>query len=168
VQRPIRHAGHVADKKRTPPLQSPSDLAVDGLLRGLAGGIAMLLVLVGAGALAGLHPMHILASFGIESSVQPLHGLLAHLAVSAVYGVLWGFGAGYALRRTLIPYWVWGATFGALLYAIAAAVLLPMSPLAQIPWGILLAAHLVYGAVVGLLHRPAPQTVVPAASHLRP
>lgn len=137
---------------------SMGDMAVDGLLHGLAGGFVMILFLLASGALTGRTPGELLSLFGVDTIVQPLNGLLSHLAVSAIYGILWGLFAGMMARPALPP-WLWGLMYGSLLYGAATVLVLPVSPLAQLPWLLFLAAHWVYGGVLGLLQ----QRVHPAA-----
>lgn len=133
------------------PQASVSDMAVDGLLRGLAAGLAMLAVLIGASALAGMPPAEVLAAFGNGANALPFHGLLSHLAVSGAYGILWGILAGLYLRGPHASIRLWGTLYGALLWGIAVLVLPDASTLMQIPWPILLAVHLVYGGALGLM-----------------
>lgn len=141
------------------PQASVSDMAVDGLLRGLAAGLAMLAVLIGATALAGMQPADVLASFGNGADARPFHGLLSHLAVSGAYGVLWGVLAGLYLRGAQTPIWLWGTLYGALLWGIAVLILPDASALMQIPWPILLAVHLVYGGALGLMQAASARPI---------
>lgn len=126
-----------------------TDAALDGLFGGLAGGITMALYLILWGVLASRTATAVLALFDGNMQDVALRGALTHLAVSAVYGLLWG-----VLRRVLrvrSGATLAGAAYGLALFALAAMVLLPLasSPLAEIPalhFGI---AHLVYGATLG-------------------
>lgn len=100
------------------PVYRVSDQAVDGLLRGLAAGVAMILFLALATALAGRDVVEMLASLAATESARPFNGVLSHLAVSAVFGIVWGVAAPLLLRRTTLPLRLWG-----MLYA------LPLTPL---------------------------------------
>ncbi len=70
--------------------ETMGETAVDGLLAGLAGGAAMAFFLIAAGWLAGAAPARTLAYFDPAQRDNWLAGLLAHLAVAAIYGL--GFG----------------------------------------------------------------------------
>ena len=131
--------------------KSLGDLAVDGLLLGLAAGGIMLAFLVGVGLLEGTAPAAVLARFGAPGSATAVTGLLGHLAVSAVLGLVWGVLYGSLLRRLSVPAWVLGAGYGLLLYAGAALFVVGATGLAAFaPWA-LLVAHGVYGVVLGML-----------------
>jgi hypothetical protein len=138
------------------------DTAVDGLLAGLAGGLVMSLILVAADWLIGRSPLLSLGYFDPAGTGNWLTGLLAHLAVSALYG------AGLALLLRGIwrmrpawirPTWLWGAVYGLLLWGVAAgAVLTPAlsivevsvdTALTQIPGWEFALAHLLYGSTAG-------------------
>ena len=92
--------------------KSFGDLAVDGLLQGLAAGAIMLALLLGVGMLEGVAPATVLARFGLPGSASAVTGLLGHLAVSAVLGLVWGVLYGGLLRRTSLPAWLLGAAMG--------------------------------------------------------
>ncbi|MDQ1300430.1 MAG: hypothetical protein QG637_347 [Chloroflexota bacterium] len=134
------------------------DAAVDGLLAGAGGGIAMAAVLVASGLLAGAGPASTLARFDPSGagSASPLAGGLIHLAVSAVYGLLFG-----VIYRLAGRSWLAGRAAGALLGLMFGLALLLAAPglaatsagaaLRGIPMLHFAAAHLVYGAVTGWL-----------------
>lgn len=136
---------------------SAGDAAAAGLLHGLAAGLAMAAVLAAAGLLAGRTPASTLAAFSL--SQQPavssaVTGLLGHLAVAAVYGLIWGLAWRVIGGRTAIPAWLGGLVYGLLLWGGAQLLVRSFgSGLAQLaPWA-LLAGHLVYGLTVGWLSR---------------
>ena len=89
--------------------KSLGDLAVDGLLQGLAAGAIMVALLLVAGMLEGATPVAVLARFGLPGGATAVTGLLGHLAVSAVLGLVWGVLYGSLLRRLSVPAWVLGA-----------------------------------------------------------
>ena len=137
---------------------SASDAAIDGLLSGVLAGLVMIAYVVLGALVGGADPLATLALFAPEPTSGPLVGLLAHLAVSGIYGVL--FGALYArlLRRPSYnpPAWLHalvGGLYGLLLLLAAWALLLPAtgSQLQQIPLLHLAVGHLLYGALLGWL-----------------
>jgi hypothetical protein len=138
-------------QRRNTMTKSFGDLAVDGLLQGLAAGAIMLAFLLGVGMLEGVTPAAVLARFGLPGSATALTGLLGHLAVSAVLGLVWGVLYGAVLRRVPAPAWLLGAGYGLVLYAGAALFVVSATGLADFaPWQLLL-AHLLYGLTLGLL-----------------
>lgn len=133
---------------------SMGETAVDGLLAGLVGGVVMALFLVAAGWLAGAPPLTTLAYFDPAQSGSWLTGLLAHLAVSAIYGVVFGLLLGIVgrIRPSLIRWgWLLGMGYGLLLWLLGLGVVLTAvgAPLAQIPAWQFALAHVVYGGVLG-------------------
>lgn len=131
------------------------DTAVDGLLAGLPAGVGMAIVLMVAGWFGGRAPLATLGYFDPAQGDNWLTGLLAHLAVSAIYGVVFALLIGLLLRvRPTLPRLVvlWGAAYGLVLLAVAYGVWLTAftSPLAQIPVWQMAAAHIVYGLILGL------------------
>ncbi len=127
------------------------DAAVDGLLAGLGAGVLMALVLALSGLFGGAGIAGTLALFTPFGSPGPLAGAISHLAVSAIYGAV--FGVLYAPLRGRLPAWVAGSGYGVLLYLVARLALLPGtgSALIAIPPAIFLAAHLLYGLGLGFL-----------------
>jgi hypothetical protein len=134
---------------------SPGDAAVSGLFGGLGAGMLMAGFLALAGLLAGQGMGTFLGSFASGENVSPVQGLLTHLAVSGVYGVVFGLGWRYAKgnRPSRVPGWMGGLAYGILLWILALAVILPGtdSPLRLLPPGVLAAAHAVYGIALGAL-----------------
>lgn len=133
------------------------DAAVAGLLHGLAAGLVMALFLAAAGLSRGQSLADTMAAFTISD--QPavsnaLAGLLGHLAVAGVYGLVWGLAWRTIGRRLAVPAWLGGLVYGLLLWGIAQVVMRSVgSSLAQIaPWA-LLAGHGVYGLLLGVLSR---------------
>lgn len=130
------------------------DTAVDGLLAGLVGGVVMGLFLVVGGWLNGGPLLATLGYFDPAQAGGWLTGLLAHLAVSAIYGV------GLALLLRAVGWirpsltklaWLWGGLYGLLLWGLAVGVVVTAvdSALAQIPAWEFGLAHLLYGLVAG-------------------
>jgi hypothetical protein len=123
------------------------DAAVDGLLAGIAAGIVMAAYLVGV-SLFG-EGVAVLNRFD-PSGASPVVGTLMHLAVSGVYGAVFGIVSNW-IRRFNVPAWLSGLTFGLVLFALAVTIILPSSRsalagISSLHFGI---AHLVYGLVVG-------------------
>ncbi len=133
-----------------PKSKTVGDRAVDGLLAGLAGGTAMAVYLILAGLLAGTGAGEVLSRFGPQS-VNPVQGALTHLAVSGIYGALFGTVAGS--RDGRVPIWVRGSIYGIVLFLLAHYVLLPgsVTPLAEMPVNHFFMAHVVYGLALGIV-----------------
>ena len=145
----------IGSKQLTYTDRKVSDCALDGLFGGLVAGIAMALYLVIWGAVTGQSPSAVLGMFDAGERGMALAGTLTHLAVAAVYGILFGL-LWWALRRVSrvgIPAWFAGAIYGLLLLAIAKSVVLPAagSALAEIPTLHFAIAHVLYGAALGFL-----------------
>ena len=128
------------------------DMAVDGLLIGLAGGVAMGLYLVIAMALGGEMPGQLLSRFSPASDAQPAVGTFSHLAVSGVYGIIFGLILRIFKVKTSYVFLI-GIGYGLLLWAVAAFAILPASssPLIGIPLVHFLISHLLFGAIIGWL-----------------
>lgn len=140
---------------------SLSNWAVDGLFYGLIAGVAMFLGLAALVLFSGISPGALLERFSADGPTSPLQGLLSHLAVSAIYGVLFGALIWPMLRRfssIRMMGWLGGLGYALLLLVLAQIAILPgvNSPLAQLPfWGWAL-GHLIYGLVLGgLFNRKA-------------
>jgi hypothetical protein len=136
---------------------SAGDAAVAGLLRGLAAGLAMAAFLVAAGLLRGQGPADTLAAFTLSGQAlafNALTGLLGHLAVAGVYGLIWGLAWRVIGGRTAMPAWLGGLVYGLLLWGVSQLLVRSVgSSLAQIASWALLAGHLLYGLILGLLSR---------------
>ena len=130
-----------------------SDAAIDGLFAGLAAGLLMGIVVILGGLLVGESPAAVLERFSTGHTTTPLSGGLMHLAVSVVYGIVFGLLAHALPSRVLrrLPGWLAGLLYGLLLLAVAVGALLPglNSPLLEIPLWILALGHAVYGLVLG-------------------
>lgn len=125
------------------------DAAVDGLLAGLGAGVVMAVYLLITGMLAGEAMGTIMGRFAPGGETTPLTGALSHLAVSAIYGAV--FGVVTLPLRKRVPAWAAGLVFGMVLFLVARYALLPGtdSSLLEMPpvhFGI---AHLLYGGVLG-------------------
>lgn len=133
---------------------SVSDAAAEGLLSGIAAGALMAASLIGLGMVSGDAPAAILGRFDPGGGASPLAGGLTHLAVSGVYGILFGLGWNLVRRRRpALPAWVGGLVYGMALLGLAKMLLLPgtSSPLEEIPTTQFAIVHAVYGLSLGLL-----------------
>ena len=143
------------DKAYLAQKKSAGDTAVDGLVAGLPAGIGMAIVLTLTGLLSGRPPLVTLGYFDPAQAGNWLTGLLAHLAVSAIYGVVFALLMGIvgrirpSLTRLVV---LWGAVYGLLLLTVAYGVWFTAvtSPLSQIAAWQMGAAHVVYGLSLGL------------------
>jgi hypothetical protein len=135
--------------------QSYADSAIDGLLSGVAAGLAMAIFLVVAGWLSGQGIGATLARFTLEGTPQPATGALTHLAVSGVYGLLFGLAVRLAGAFRWAPptLWLLGAGFGIALWLFASLVFLTGTAVSMpdISAGLLAGSHLVYGVALGAL-----------------
>lgn len=130
------------------------DTAVDGLLAGILAGLAMAVYLILSGYFNGISPAATLGRFDPSQQGGWLPGVLAHLAVSAVYGVIFALLFALPVRRrpALRRFgWLFGLGYGLILLGLARGVLLPVagSPLLQIGILHLTLAHALYGALLG-------------------
>lgn len=140
---------------------STSDAAVDGLLSGILAGLVMAAFLALAMLISDESPLATLALFAPDPNSSPLVGLLSHLAVSGIYGVLFGVVYAALLRRRDYnpPAWLHaaiGGVYGLLLLLAAWTLILPAtgSQLQGIPFLYLALGHLLYGVLLGwLLYR---------------
>jgi hypothetical protein len=136
---------------------SYTDAVIDGLLAGLAAGAGMLAFLLLTGLLTGEPLMSVISRFSPNGeNLQPLAGVLLHLGVSSIYGVMYGVLlhslSGKQLNR--VPGWLMGLIFGLILFLLAYFVLLPGngSALLELPAWQFAVAHLVYGVTAGILY----------------
>ncbi len=135
---------------------SISDAAVDGLLRGLMAGSAMLFYLMIAVLTLNESPLTLLSRFARVEQTSPALGFAAHMGMSAVYGI--PFMLLWRLLERKVPgnlALIVGIVYGIVLFVAAELILLPaaQSPILQIPaihFGI---GHVIYGFVLGYLTR---------------
>jgi hypothetical protein len=133
-----------------------SNRAVDGLIYGLISGVAMVLSLAAFALRSGETPGAYLEHFSAGGLTSPIQGLLSHLAVSAIYGVLFGALIWSMLIRfspAKITSIIGGLVYAAVLLLLAQTAILPGtgSPLAQLTFWQWALAHAVYGLVLGSL-----------------
>ncbi len=131
---------------------SSGDAAISGLFSGLLGGLAMALVILLFSLAAG-QGLAYLGYFSTSTPVPPIQGLLMHLSVSGIYGMLFGLIHRWSgLARLKLPGWLAGLIYALLLWAFAVVVLLPAahSLMLSLPWYVFFAGHLAYGLVLGV------------------
>jgi hypothetical protein len=141
---------------RTPTKRkSIGDAVIDGLLAGIGAGLVMALFLLLAGVLSGDAPADVIGRFDPARSNNLVASLLTHLALSAIYGAIFGllFQMPVRWRPTLLRFgWLAGLLYGLVLYTIARSAMWAGadSGLVNFPTTILLLAHAIYGLVIGL------------------
>lgn len=140
------------------PHTSLGDIAVDGIITGLEAGLLMVAFLMVAAALQGASPGTVLAAFTVRGAPSLGKGLLTHLTVSSVYGILFNLGYSYLIRlgfgaKNPLIGPLLGFTYGMLLFLAAEYILFDYvaTALRDAPMILLLGAHLVYGFTLGLL-----------------
>lgn len=129
---------------------SAGDAAVDGLLAGVMAGVAKGFFLVLAGFLAGSSWQEVLIRLDPQAS-SGLRGMLAHLAVAGIYGALFGLLA--SRSRRVLPGWLAGLVFSAVLFLFSWFVLLPVAApglreMGALSWAL---GHALYGLILGAL-----------------
>jgi hypothetical protein len=135
-----------------------SDAIIDGLFNGIQAGLlmGMYLALALVASRQGVEPF--LHDLSQVTGLSPLTSVLFHLAVSGIYGTLFG-----GISKIMSIKWpgstsTWpsqglGVIFGALLYLFASTILLPETGAllnGLHPFHFLI-AHLIYGWALGLL-----------------
>lgn len=134
---------------------SAGETAVDGLFSGLGAGLVMVVYMVLVGLFMRESPGQLLARFSAGDTGSPWAGLLSHLAVSGIYGLVFGLFATLFLRRwpRRETGWLAGLVYGLALFLVGEFVILPgvQSPLLQIPMALFAVAHLIYGFMLGAL-----------------
>jgi len=120
--------------------------AVDGLLYGLVGGIAMILFLIVMGMIDESGFSEILGRFSPSGDGNPVVGAFAHLAVSGIYGAI--FGILLLPLGNRVPAWAAGLVYGLILFGIAQLAFTSRT-LAEFNPVSFAIAHLIYGGVTG-------------------
>lgn len=124
------------------------DGAVEGLLHGLLAGAIMAAYLAGVSFMLRSSPAALVERLTTAFNTGAATLLVAHLALSAFYGVVWGFLYRFLLARMALPAWLWGVLYGALLWLLS-TLLLP--PETTFPFAYTGAAHLLFGLALGLM-----------------
>ena len=138
---------------------STGEAAAEGLLRGMVAGVAMLASLLLAGLVMGGTQWEAVLAIsplldGSDLAALPLSGIFTHLAVASFYGLLWGPAWRWIKQYSALPAWMAGMAYGIILFVLAQSLAqaLPLS-LQQMDGSTILAAHAVYGFVLGGLSR---------------
>jgi hypothetical protein len=130
--------------------QSLGDAAVDGLCSGFFAGVVMGIYWIIVGLLAGIDAGAVFVVISPTGTV--LTGLIAHLALAAIYGAGFGIGLGSLAShgRTAVRLWA-GPIYGAML-AFLVRTLIPdqLLTFAGAPGYHVWLSHLLYGFVLGL------------------
>ena len=142
-------------KSLTRARSSIGDAAVDGLLHGaIAGGVmALYLIVIGVAMGAGLAAT--LSAFDLGQGISPVRGMLIHLAVAAIYGMVFSLVYRLIVRRRIgrIGNAIIGLLYGLLLWLIAQVAFAAgvHAALSSLPTGYLAVAHGIYGLLLGWL-----------------
>jgi hypothetical protein len=135
---------------------SIGDAAVDGLLNGVVAGVVMAIYLMISGMLTGAGLVATLTAFDLGQGASPVRGALIHLAVAAIYGMV------FSLMYRLIGHdrsigrggnVMIGLAYGLLLWLItqisfAAGINVALSSLPAIHFAV---AHVMFGITLGWL-----------------
>lgn len=133
-----------------------SDAVIDGLVAGVISGVVMLaFILIVEIVVSDVSPSQTLSWFVPERSQPPLFGGLIHIAISAIYGMV--FGWIWNLVRDHLPWrvpaWLLGLIYSMAIFIFGIWVILPgiNSALLVIPSWLFGFAHAVYGLLLGWL-----------------
>ena len=143
-------------KSLVPARSSLGDAAVDGLLNGVVAGVVMAIYVMIGGVLTGAGLVATLSAFDLGQGASPVRGALIHLAVAAIYGMVFGLIDRLIGRRRPIGRGgtiIMGAAFSLVLWlitqiAFAADIDVALSSL---PAAHLALAHGIYGVTLGWL-----------------
>lgn len=133
--------------------RSLGDVAVDGLLRGVAAGIAMAVVLTVSGLAAQFSVQFVMSRFDPTGAGSALTGLLAHLATAGIYGLLFALITAPAAPRLGNRIVLAGVVYGVILLLISRGLIANElgAPLRTLPSAGWVLAHVAYGLVLGWL-----------------
>jgi hypothetical protein len=128
------------------------DAVINGLFSGVLAGLAMILVLALLGSYNQPKIKDLLGLFDPTGNQNFYAGGFAHLAVSAVYGLIFGLLWKLFFFGRRIPVWIGGVIFGGLIFVFSELFISQGSgtPLFQIPALLFGISHLVYGTILGL------------------
>jgi hypothetical protein len=135
---------------------SIGDAAVDGLLNGVVAGVVMAIYLMISGVLTGAGLAATLSAFDLGQGTSPVRGALIHLAVAAIYGMVFSLlyrliGGSRSIGRggnVMI-----GLAYGLLLWLItqitfAAGINVMLNSLPAVHFAV---AHALFGLTLGWL-----------------
>jgi hypothetical protein len=134
-----------------------SDVAVEGLLAGfLAGGVMAMMLLV-AGLVSGQTAPTVLSKLAGTGHESALTGAVTHLAVTGVYGALFGVICHWipACNERRLPHWLIGLLYGLGLWLVGLGLthggIDTTVPMVASP--LLAVGYLAYGVSLGWLFR---------------
>lgn len=132
------------------------DTAIDGLLAGLGAGIVSFGFLLLAALLLGEKLQVIASRFDPRLEGDPFIGGLFHMAISTIYGVIFGLILSLIFqRRRRVSYltWLLGLIYGLFLWLIAKTIFSTglESQLATMPGNLFILFHLIYGLFLGII-----------------
>lgn len=144
--------------KRMTKTMGAGDAAVEGLMFGILSGVVMAVFVVIVELASGRAPLTVLGHFDAGGQQSPFIGAFTHIAVSGIYGVVFGvlllaLTRGFGPRLNPAMWLVLGLLYGALIFGVAEGVVLPrtLSALRELPVWVLGGAHLLYGASLAWL-----------------
>ncbi len=135
------------------PVIRTEDVLVNGLFTGLLAGLIMLIFLILASGSISIPPAEVMGMFDPAGSANMVAGAAAHLAVSGVYGLIFGLLWKLANRwRVKIPGWLAGILYGGLIFTAAELLIIPgsNSTLRQISPALFGIGNLIFGITLGL------------------
>ena len=143
-------------KSLVPARSSLGDAAVDGLLNGVVAGVVMAIYVMIGGVLTGAGLVATLSAFDLGQGASPVRGALIHLAVAAIYGMVFGLTDRLIGRRRPIGRggtMIMGVTYSLGLWlitqiAFASGIHVALSSLPAVH---LAAAHALFGLTLGWL-----------------
>lgn len=131
--------------------------AVNGLFNGLLAGVMMALYVVLVVQVVVGGDWAYMNYLDILNRDPPNQAVLAHLAISAAYGVVYVLLIRWTHldRQDVLPRWLAGMVYGFFLWLMNFAWILPKDNfvLGPLPSGYLLFAYLIYGLVLGFGRR---------------
>jgi hypothetical protein len=135
---------------------SIGDVAVDGLLNGVAAGVVMAIYLMISGVLTGAGLAATLSVFDLGQGASPVRGALIHLAVAAIYGMV--FSLIYRLIERSRPIGRGGTMIMGVTYSLGLWLITQIAfasgvnvALSSLPAVHLAAAHALFGLTLGWL-----------------
>lgn len=137
------------------------DSAVDGLVGGLVAGVGMGIYLMAVGLYSRIEAWYLLETLVPIGDDNLLYTIMLHLAISMVYGAIYGALISI-IRRITGPYFrnwylvLFAVSYGLALFVYARLVLFSVIAQAYFSQNLLfhlLVAHLFYSLVLGLLVR---------------
>ena len=132
------------------------DAAVDGLLSGIAAGVVMAIYLVLIGVVTGTGLAATLSAFDLGQGVSPVRGAVIHLAVAAIYGMVFSLAYRLIVRRRSMGRGanvIIGLVYGLLLWSITQAAFVAGINVAlnSLPAVHFAVVHGIYGVTLGWL-----------------